>query len=95
VPQSEFSVTPLAVAPELPKKDSGVDKAKAIVELGDSVNKFGRGVGAWGKEDKKPSSEDEDEEERQEQRYDGQRLQGLDELAATLPIQIPRLIISR
>ena len=55
VPQSEFAAGQLMVPAELARQATGAEKAKTIVDLGNSVNKFGESVGAWGNDDKKPA----------------------------------------
>jgi hypothetical protein len=57
VPQSSVAESQLMTPAALPQQATGAEKAKAIVDLGNSVNRFGEGVGAWGDEDKKPEDE--------------------------------------
>lgn len=54
VPQSSVAASQLMTPAELPRQPTGAEQAKTMVELGNSVNEFGEGVGAWGDEDKKP-----------------------------------------
>lgn len=53
VPQSSVAASQLMTPAALSQQATGAEKAKAIVDLGSSVNKFGEGIGAWG-EDNKP-----------------------------------------
>jgi hypothetical protein len=48
VPQSSVAASQLMTPSALPQKATGAEKAKTIVDLGNSINKFGEGVGAWG-----------------------------------------------
>ena len=54
VPQSSVATGQLMTPAGLSQQATGAEKAKAIVDLGNSVNKFGEGIGAWGDGDKKP-----------------------------------------
>ena len=54
VPQSSVAASQLMTPSALPQQATGAEKAKTIVDLGNSINKFGEGVGAWGDDDKKP-----------------------------------------
>jgi hypothetical protein len=57
VPQSSVSAGQLMTPAALSQQATGAEKAKAIVDLGNSVNKFGEGIGAWGDDDKKPKDD--------------------------------------
>jgi hypothetical protein len=48
VPQSEVVARQLMTPAELPKQPTGAEQAKSMVDLGNSINQFGEGVGAWG-----------------------------------------------
>jgi len=48
VPQSEVVARQLMTPAELPKQATGAEQAKSMVDLGNSINQFGEGVGAWG-----------------------------------------------
>jgi len=54
VPQTELTAHQLMVPAELARQATGAEQAKTMVDLGNSVNKFGEGIGAWGG-DKKPA----------------------------------------
>jgi len=53
VPQSSFAPSQLMTPAALSQQATGAEKAKTMVDLGNSINKFGEGIGAWG-DDKKP-----------------------------------------
>jgi hypothetical protein len=57
VPQSSVAASQLMTPAALSQQATGAEKAKAIVDLGNSVNKFGEGIGAWGDDDKKPEDD--------------------------------------
>jgi hypothetical protein len=48
VPQSEVVARQLMTPAELSKQATGAEQAKSMVDLGNSINQFGEGVGAWG-----------------------------------------------
>jgi hypothetical protein len=51
VPQSSVAASQLMTPSALPQQATGAEKAKTIVDLGNSINKFGEGIGAWGDDD--------------------------------------------
>jgi hypothetical protein len=63
VPQSSFTPSQLMTPPELTRQPTGVEQAKAIADLGKSVNEFGKGIGAWGDDKPKDKKDDTPEDE--------------------------------
>jgi hypothetical protein len=57
VPQSSVAASQLVTPSASEPGATGAEKAKAIVDLGSSVNKFGESIGAWGDEDNNPEDE--------------------------------------
>lgn len=63
VPQSSFTPSQLMTPSALPQRATGAEQAKTIVDLGNSINKFGEGIGAWGDDDKPKDKKDDTSED--------------------------------